>query len=131
MIQGLSWRRTIPMALLEDMLAEVLDSLPPPALLGVLAVAALAFPTRVPGVRLVAKELLKGGLVITQGIGGLVGEIGAEWGEVVTEARAELGQSVPPRATARRAGRRIAQGATKAAAKTGAEGAATAAVGEE
>jgi hypothetical protein len=39
------------MALLEGVLAEVLDSLPPPALLGVVAVAALAFPARVPGVR--------------------------------------------------------------------------------
>src|SRR5215813_3538115 len=105
------------MALLEDLLEEVLEGFPPNALLGVGVLAALAFPARVPGVRPVAKELLKAGLILTHGVMGLVGEVGAQWAEVFAEARAELGQPAPRQTSARTAGRRVAKGAAQEADK--------------
>jgi len=119
------------MALLEDVLEEVLDSLPPDALLGVVALIALAFPTRVPGFRPVAKAAIKSGLVLTHGVLGLIGEVGAQWGELLAEARAELGQPAPTRASVRRAGKGVAKGVAKEAGKKGAESTAAAAVSGE
>jgi len=87
-------------------LEEVFDSLPPDALLGVVALVVLAFPARVPGLRPVAKAAIKSGLVLTHGVLGLIGEVGAQWGELLAEARAELGQPAPTR----RSGRRGAEG---------------------
>ena len=119
------------MALLEDVLEEVFDSLPPDALLGVAVLAALAFPARFPGFRPVAKAAVKSGLVLARGVMGLIGEVGAQWGELLAEARAELGQPAPTRASARRAGRGAAKGVAKVAGKKGAESAAAAAVSGE
>lgn len=112
------------------MLEEVFDSLPPDALLGVVALVVLAFPARVPGLRPVAKAAIKSGLVLTHGVLGLIGEVGAQWGELLAEARAELGQPAPTRRSGRRGGRGVAKGVAKEAGKKGAESAAAAAVSD-
>lgn len=61
------------------------------------AVVALAAPSIVSGIgqvlRPVAKGIIKGGIVTCNAVSDLVSETGGHWSELVSEAKAELGQA--------------------------------------